>query len=274
MRHRRFLWIAPFAVASVFGQVEVYSEFRRPGPDGRLVRQDAAGTAREILSPAVARNAYSTYFVVIHGSTDQKVTLYLGANPEGAVLSTLYRAQFDENGVPDALDKLTPPFYELLPNGVAVFVVDVFVPPDAPVRRLRFEVQYHDGDHWIIYPMELRVMAATVPRLQLTTGQLAPLAASTAATSIDAFRPFLCGSGKRTTPAELNVRSLLRRNASQDLALARKIEAQQGRAPTEQAVLRALGATDARAWCSAGKPPENPELYLQVRDYLLRTAMN
>ncbi|MFN7923194.1 MAG: hypothetical protein U0Q16_24040 [Bryobacteraceae bacterium] len=271
----RFLLLALVMVAvpaAMRAQVDVYSEFRRPGPDGAIVKQDRAGTPREILSPAVARNGSASVFVVVNAAPGAKVTLYVGSNPEGMIQGTIYRAVMDSNGVPDVLEKVTPPFYDVLPNGVGVFLVDMFVPQLTPVRRVRFEIQFHDGDKWVIYPMEVRVVPATVPKLMLTSGALAPIAANSATTAIEPLRGFVCGKTERVTLTDTNVRSMIRRNASQDAALARMLEGQIGREAAMAGVMKAIGAESAEQWCGSRRPPEDPELYLRVRDYLLRTV--
>jgi len=253
-------------------EVEVYSEFRRPGPDGVIVLQDRAGSPREILSPAAARNAFLSFHVVVHGPPGKRVTMYLGSNPERLIQPTLYREHFDANGIPDRLERIDKqPFYEVLPEGVAVFWVDVFVPRSTPNRRVRFEIQVNADDRWIVYPMEIRVQPVLIPQLVLTSGALAPASAPSAATSFNTIEPYLCGkTSPRVTLADASVRAFLRRNASQDLALARVVEERKGREAVRSALLRAAGI-DAGAGCQIPGVTD-PEVYLRVRDALMRMA--
>src|ERR1017187_5385935 len=61
------LLIAAAAIAAA-QTVTVYSEFTRVDPFGQVVRADrGANEPREILSPAIARNALSSFHVVVEG---------------------------------------------------------------------------------------------------------------------------------------------------------------------------------------------------------------
>ena len=253
--------------------MEVYSEFRRPGPGGEIVEADRGGTPREILSPAVARNAYATFFVVLKAPPDKKVTLYVGSNPEGLITSTLYEALDEANGIPDRLRKCELPVFQFLENGAGVYLLDLFVPPSTPVRRVRYELQFNVDDRWIIQPMELRVQAALVPDLNLAAGSVAPLSAPAGSSAFRLLASYLCAREEPPAERGLTIRALIRRNASQDVALARKVEIKQGHEKLVEGILKPIGFSSADAWCATHSQPD-PEAYPRVRDILYRIAVN
>ncbi len=221
----------------------------------------------------MARNAFATFFLVLKAPPDKTVTLYLGSNPEGLTDSTLYEVLPDAKGPPDRLQKAAVPIFKRLEGGVGVYLVDAFVPESTPVRRVRYEFQFNVDDRWIIYPMEFRVQPATVPGLKLTSGMLGDLDATSADTSFGVLASYLCGKNEPQRDEALTIRSILRRNAVQDLALARKVEMREGREKVIQGILNPLGAATPAAWCAAHSHPD-PETYLRVRDFLYRIAVN
>src|SRR3954463_1650811 len=68
--------------------VQVYSEFAQLNDAGEVV---APENPREILSPAVARNAFSSFQLAIQVARGVKFQVYIGQNPDNAVKVTLYR---------------------------------------------------------------------------------------------------------------------------------------------------------------------------------------
>ena len=73
----------------LFGQsVQVYSEFAQLNDAGEVV---APENPREILSPAVARNAFSSFQLAIQVPRGVKFLVYIGQNPDNAAKVTLYR---------------------------------------------------------------------------------------------------------------------------------------------------------------------------------------
>jgi len=223
-------------------QLDVYSEFRLDGP------------GREIISPAVGRNAFSTFRVVVNLPVGKSYELHLADNPDKAFQYTLYK----EAG--DKMDKVSMPYNGSMgERKVETFLLDMWVAAGAPVRRVRVEAQLKVDDRWVIYPIEVRVMAATVPKLTEWKG----------------LPGYLCGKAENTQVATNTPRGLVQRNVAQDMLLAKALDAEQGRRVVQGAVLMALGITDAPAWCAAKSVKlENPEQYLRVRDYLLRTALH
>jgi hypothetical protein len=220
------------AAATLAQPLRVYSEFAEINAQGEVV---APESPREILSPAMVRNGFTSFQVVILAPKGTPFTLYVGQNPAEAVKVTVYR----ESG--DRLERVELPYQS---DSTQVLWMDLWTDRDAPVRRIKVEPQlFIDGD-WVVYPMEARVVTATVPEDGST--------AQGASTSWGAMRNFLCG-GKPAGGPEAGGPHF--RNARQDLALAAK-------APKEE-LQRLLGTCTAPA-------PSNPESYLRIRDYLLR----
>jgi len=207
--------------------LRVYSEFAQIDGTGKVT---APREPREILSPAIPRNAFSSFQVVVDVPRGRPWQLYIAQNPENAVEVTLYR----ENG--DKLERVEQP---VSGNSPQVFWMDLWTARDAPVARIKVEPQLHVNNDWVIYPMEARVMEAKVidgVKSSVTLDQL------------------LCGG--LTPSASPDIRRMHIRNAQQDIALA-------SAAPQED--LRKLGVGGCEAPLS-----NDPELYLRVRDYLLR----
>ena len=216
--------------------VQVYSEFAQISDAGEVV---APENPREILSPAVVRNAFSSFQLAIQVPQGTKFVVYVGQNPENAVKVTLYRRG---NG------KLEPVELPYSGESAQVLWMDLWVDANAPVRRVKIEPQVGINGDWATYPMEVRVMEPVVPdHSAFEQG---------AASSFEVMRAFLCGGGPRPRAGRVPIGAELRlRNAQQDVALA-------------------AGSTDAlrqemkkyMGGCSAN-PPADPEFYLRLRDY-------
>ena len=220
------------AAASVAQPLRVYSEFAEINAQGEVVAPDSP---REILSPAMVRNGFTSFQVVIQAPKGAPFTLHVGQNPAEAAKVTMYRKAGGR------LERVELPYEG---DSTQVLWMDLWTDRDAPVRRIKVEPELFINGDWVVYPIEARVVAETVP-------DDAP-APQRAATPFEAMRNFLCGSkpagGPETGDPHL-------RNARQDLALAAK-------APKEE-LQKLFGA------CTAA-PPSNPEWYLRIRDYLLR----
>jgi len=214
--------------------LRVYSEFAKIDATGRVT---APADPREILSPAIARNAFSSFQVVVDVPRGTPYQLYIAQNPENAVEVTLYR----ENG--EKLERVEQP---VSGTGTQVFWMDLWTARDAPVQRIKVEPQLHVNNDWVIYPMEARVVSAIVP----DTGRF-----SAALPAQMVMRNYLCN---RPDPSITNnaqsVDTSRDRNARQDVKLA---------APVKDELLKLFGSCDAA-------PSPDPEWYLRIRDYLLR----
>ena len=148
MKTALFLLLA--SVAAWAQPLRVYSEFAKIDATGKVT---APAEPREILSPAIARNAFSSFQVVVDVPRGTPYQLYVAQNPENAVEVTLYR----ESG--DKLERVEQP---VSGNATQVFWMDLWTARDAPVARIKVEPQLHVNNDWVIYPMEARVMAAIV----------------------------------------------------------------------------------------------------------------
>ena len=215
MKTAAFLLLIP----AVWSQsLRVYSEFAQIDSAGRVM---APAEPREILSPAIARNAFSSFQVVVDVPRGTPYQLYVAQNPENAVEVTLYR----ENG--DKLERVEQP---VSGNTTQVFWMDLWTARDAPVQRIKVEPQLHVNNDWVIYPMEARVMSATIPP---DAGAADPVCSPRAGISSDLVK-------------------FRHRNAQQDASLA------------------AMAPKDELQKLTGACREPNPESYLRIRDYLLR----
>jgi hypothetical protein len=130
--------------------VRVYSEFATINEKGEVT---APTQPREILSPAIVRNGFTSFQVVVRVDPDTPYWLYVGQNPEDAVRVTVYR----QSG-----EKLEPVALPYEGKSTQVFWMDLWADRDAPVRRIKVEPQLNVGHDWVEYPMEVRVMDAAV----------------------------------------------------------------------------------------------------------------
>ena len=219
--------------------LRVYSEFAQIDATGKVT---APAEPREILSPAIARNAFSSFQVVVEVPQGTPYQLYVAQNPENAVEVSLYR----ENG--DRLELVAQP---VSGNNTQVFWMDLWTARDAPVERIKVEPQLHVNNDWVIYPMEARVVSAT------TGGDGKPAAGSMS--PIEFMHHFLCSSGPRVEVGPLQtsvaIPNLRLRNAMQDRTLATDVP--------KSALIGLYGSCDAPM-------SSDPEWYLRIRDYLLR----
>ncbi|HSW51534.1 MAG TPA: hypothetical protein VLH09_15215 [Bryobacteraceae bacterium] len=283
------LWPLLLALgSSAFGQLptlRVYSALQRIDPTGRVVEADRARRAdvgpREILSPGLARNSRTAFHVAVTVPPDTEFTLYVGQNPEGYLGVRMYKEAFvnrDAGWIPDGLEPVELPYTGRLPEAArpiagqttVVFLMDVSVPSGAEVLRTKLEPELHVKGQWIIYPMEVRILAARIPEGTRRGGATAGVdqPADTAARS--ALRSYLCGAppGEETAPA--GIRGFLLRDALQDMALARSLESPPGARLFPEILKPARG--DGKMWCESPQFPEDlgPEWYLRLRDALLR----
>jgi hypothetical protein len=174
--------------------LRVYSEFAGIDANGDVT---APAQPREILSPAIVRNGFTSFQVVVTIQPGMSYWLYVGQNPDDAVRVTMYL----ESG--SKLDPVDMPYEG---KSTQVFWMDLWTARDAAVRRVKVEPQLKVNDLWIEYPMEARVMDAVVP----ASGHSEAWAKCTAALKV---RP----------SSEPSRSALHYRNAQQDAALARSL---------------------------------------------------
>ena len=279
--------LLPAAPTAGHMDVRVYSELRRIGPDGVPVEADSIGRPREILSPALARQSYTSFRIVVSAPLGQKFMLFLGENPENILQTTLYKESWTHTGktwIPDAIEKVAAPYTGVIPDAalgpeqqtVQSFLLDVYTPSKAPIRRVRLEVQLNVGDQWIIYPMEVRIGSLMTPKPEAISPALADLRLPASETALEYLETYLCGAKQRLGASPPNGRQLIFRNAQQDVLWARMIEGAKGRDFAVAGILGALGATDVQSWCERRQEPQagyDPESYWKLRNWLMKNAV-
>jgi len=181
-----------FLSAGAWAQsVTVYSEFARIDASGHVTSPDEP---REILSPPLVRNGFTSFQVVLEAAAGARWRLHVGQNPENAVRVTMYR----ESG-----RDLQPVELPVNGEGVQVFWMDLWAAGDAPVQRIKVEPELYVNGDWVTYPMEARVMEIRVPHTD----------------EVNVFCPLRKPAGANAAPA------LQFRNAAQDGALAAQLPA-------------------------------------------------
>ena len=255
--------------------LEIYSEFQRTDPFGNIVAADRSPHPREILSPAVVRNAFATFHVVVTLPRGTNYLLYVAPNPVNACRVEMYKEHFVRSGdrwIPDTLTKLQRlPDFGFIPDpdesiagqNTRSYLLDLWIPPDADLKGFRLEVQLKIG-YFLVRPMEVRVLGARVPDLPASwTGEPAALPDVSAPADAAALGPLTqyFSTGQAAPVREpATVRAFLARNAVQDVALAASLDPQ--RAGPEalkrfrDTIPRNLGA----------------EWYLRLRDHLYAEA--
>jgi hypothetical protein len=214
--------------------LQVFSEFARIDAQGKVL---APEFPREILSPALVRNGFTSFQVLVSAPPAASWRFYVAQNPEDAVRVTLYR----ENG--ELLEPVTQP---AAGTGTQIFWLDLWTNPSSPVQRIKVEPQLNVNGDWVIYPMEGRIVSARVPVGERPPGTAQPT---------EVMRGFLCGVKVEEGPPAAGVTqaSLRFRNAHQDRALAASV--------SREELQKRFGACDA-------PPADNPEWYFRIRDFL------
>ena len=165
-----------------------------------------------------------------------------------------------------------PDKYHSLPSQkVDTFLVDVWVPPDAPTGRMKLDSFLNIDGHWTIYPMEVRVSEVVAPGRQAPNGNLPAVTKSTSDVAVAPLKNYLCGPSDQGPAGTFGIRHIIRRNVLENIAMAREREAIEGREAVANGLLRGLGM-DRAAFCAAPefKSPLGPEWYLRGRDFLFR----
>ena len=265
-----------FAALAHAQSIEIYSELQRPNPFGRIVSADRAWKPREILSPAVGRGGYASFHIAVSVPTKESYFLYVITNPLTACRVDLYKEHFVRVGGEWIPDRLTPierlPDFGVMPDpddhiegqSTRAYLLDLWLPPNADVARFRLEVQLKMAN-WTIRPMEIRVVPARFPELRAgPAGALPPVESAAGAAATAVMSEYFAARPFTAEPPPLSVRSILRRNAIQDMALAGSI----GLETAGPAAVRRR-ALELFSW-NARYPvwPLGAEWYLKVRDWL------
>jgi hypothetical protein len=264
--------------------LQVHSEFQRVGPDGRLVRPDAADSSLEILSPEVARNSWAAFHVVVKTPPGSPYHLYIGQNPADTFTTRFYLEKYTNAGgewVPDSIEEVKLPYTSVLPQPdmpdqtVQSFFLEVFTPANLVPKRYRLEVQINVSGEWVIYPMEFRVEERTVPPDYAVHYDRMPAPGDPIDQSVLApLSEFLCGlpalTGESPPGGTPNIRSLVRRNVEQDMAIARVKQKEYPSGKLKELLAQKAGIVDPKGWCRNPSRPAgaSPEWYLRVRNFL------
>ncbi len=275
MRSCGYFALLTLSLALPAQELYLRSEFQRVGADGKVIPADFVERPREILSPALPRNGFSSYVLTANIPAGIDYTLDVGQNPEDSVRLVLYRQQYNPNGVPDRLEKVALPVQgKTTQEENLTFWMDAYVAANAPVRRIKIEVQLWVGDRWVLYPMEARLIDARIPPFQLKFWGLPAPEARADSAMISPWRDHLCRPLKSEfQPKETTIRLLQQRNVQQDVALAKTL----GRDAAIQGFVGGGLKPEAAlpdAWCAAPveqwRSPLGAEWYLKVRDQLFR----
>ena len=219
--------------------VNVYSEFLRVNPRGEILAADATPKPREILSPAVVRNGFASFQIVVRSPRPTSYFLFVSSHLANIFRMEIYKEKFVKRGVewfPDELELVRSPNFEAIPDGEAgipgqstcAYLLDIWVPPDTPLETVRVEVQMKVGT-WVIYPMEVRILPARVPAIVTAADALPPIEQSAGEAVMGPLLGYLGnksdGPLKRNRTPPRTLREAIRRNAEQDMALARALDA-------------------------------------------------
>jgi hypothetical protein len=264
--------------------LRVLSEFQRVDPFGEVVSSDRTPNPREIISPAVARNAFASFHIAVTVPEREPFFLFVQTNPANVFRISVYDELYVKAGaswIPDALQPVRLPVFGILPylplpipgQNTLSYWLDIWVPAETPVERVRLEVLVKIGRGWLMYPMEVRVSPAMVPDIEERHVALPAPAERADAPVYGPFRNFLCNSREKGRDERISVRRLIHRNALQDMALARALDdGQHGEFRAK--LLTRLGVADRGGWCKSPPPmtEQSPEWLLRVREWIYRQA--
>lgn len=218
----------------------------------------------------MARNGFASFHIAVSVPQKESYFLYVVTNPVEACHVALYKEHFvktPSGWIPDRLTEVHRlPDFGVMPDpddGVEgqttrVYLLDLWIPPTADLSRFRVEVQLKVAG-WTIVPMEVRTMRAQFPDLTTTNERLVlpPIeaGADAAAASLQG------GSGVLAVEAQpLTVRSILHRNAIQDIMLSEN---------TYPKTVPQQAAELMRANFSVIPRLLGAEWYLRIRDHLI-----
>jgi hypothetical protein len=136
----------------------------------------------------------------------------------------------------------------------------VWVPARLQPGRIRVEAQLFADGYWVIAPMEVRAQASVYPKSERPKLPLPAIESPTDQSVLGPWKLALCGErrvGLREPLIARSVRSMIQRNAQQDVELAR--------------TMNVLEQQPKEALCGGKRPPaeEGPEWYLRLRNSLV-----
>jgi hypothetical protein len=259
--------------------LRIYSEFQRVDPIGAVVPQDRGIAPREILSPAVLRNAYASFHVIVTAPPNTVYLLAVQTSPADIFEIKLYRKSFAryrtgfvshgliEERNPSFLAGVTPSIGWAEGETASAYLLDVWIPAKVQPGKARLEVLVKTAD-WKVAPMEMRILPVAAPSLGSCSD---PIAVPEPDESLDsiAFRELfrtLAGDSPRCAPPPGTIASVIIRNARQDAALAHT----QGMGLRADLLNAALDAFMQRNWAFIDS--RGSESYLRVRQLLYARA--
>jgi hypothetical protein len=267
-RSALFLLITALHLRAI--DIRIYSEFQRVDSTGAVLPQDRAASTREVLSPAVVRNGFATFRVVVTAAPNTLYFLAVQTNPPGVFRIKLHRESaraLIEERDPSFLAGVTPFIGRGAAETANAYLLDIWVPAGANPGVVRLEALVKTA-YWKVAPMEIRVLPVVAPSLASCTSPaiVRDDGQPSDAIAFGVMLAGLAGDLPACVPAPATVPSVIARNASQDSALARMLDARP-RAALLTAIREALSE---RAW--ALFHPRGSESYLAVRQLLQREA--
>jgi len=260
--------------------IRIYSEFERFDPFGKPVAADRDLAPREILSPAMPRNGHLSVHVVVTAPAGTNYFLYTGTNPPDILEVRIYREYFTrcaDGYCPDWLVEQNSPAFGAMPEtlhntddpaldrqNTRCYLLDIRAPADTPPRRVRLEALLKVGT-WFVAPMEVRIVAPTLPPRPADALQREDVAALSEPSSQTAHRQllrYLDGLPPEWPVRMVRVRDFIQRNAAEDMLLAHSLAGPSGRVFPELNLLSwqpfVYGSSMGAEW------------YLKVKDFLYR----
>lgn len=255
--------------------MRIYSPFQRFGPDGEVIAKDRVERPREILSPAVPKNAWLTLQIVVKAKPGTEYTLFMGQNPEDLTQYKVYQERYEQTDgvwVPDGLQPVKIPHGAKLDENQTCqsYLLEIFVPAGVEKERFRIEAQLLVDHRYLIAPMEVRVVGETLSHAAEPQGRLANLSDRIDTTLFGPVREYLCGAKPSRLPQQPDtLRAMVLRDIRQDLEMAQRRSAQGGAVVTQGMILSASGFGSLDEFCKSKQlPPRGAEWWLRARDYL------
>lgn len=241
---------------------------------------------REILSPAMARNGHLSVHVVVTAPAHTNYFLYASTNPPDILQVKIYREFFTRCGddyCPDWLAEQNSPTFGAIPEladnpgdpalneqNTRCYLLDIWARPDTPPRRVRVEALLKTGT-WYVAPMEVRIVAPTVPAegdaRRIFREDIAPIDAPSSLTAQRQLERYLDELPAEFPVQLLRVRDFIQRNAAEDVLLARSLRSNSPNFFPEMNLLSWLPFEYPRF----GAGGLGAEWYLKIRDFLYRS---
>jgi hypothetical protein len=147
-----------------------------------------------------------------------------------------------------------------------LYLLDIWIPPDAVAGRFRLEVQLKVG-YFLVKPLEIRVLDARIPDLTPPLkvggpGRLPGIEEPADASAAATLAQYIAGELAPPDDHPVTVRGIIRRNAVQDMALARLLDRNQA-GPDKMK----------ERWSTlTGLRPLGAERYLRIRDFVYKES--